>query len=667
MNDTGEGGSTRPGSSRTLSGPVRWVHLTILTAIPTIGLLFIVGIHTALGIRVYTEQWLGAFLAACLAGTFIGVRGTNRAPVGSVPWYDYVLAILSVPAGLYITVYFPSIVLRLGFASPDRVILGAITIFLIAEAVRRLVGWTLVVVVVSFLLYAAYGEYIPGRFSAQPSSWSDLINYLYLDPNSFLWMLGLAATIGTAFITLGQVLVRFGGGEALTGLAMSLFGRFRGGGAKGAVVGSSMVGTVTGAPMSNVFLTGSVTIPMMIRSGYPRATAGGIEAVSSTGGQVLPPVMGIAAFMIAERIGLPYAEVAIAAIIPAALFYVAIFLQVDLTAGRLGLLGLSREDRPDFWSALRRAGLVLPSIGLLVYMIFVRGADPSRSAVMAAVVAFLALLVLPANRRRILGSVVGALEESGHLILYVAAVLAAAGLVVGVVSASGLGFSLGFGLVEVAGGSLAVLLVLAALGSIILGMGMPSVAAYALVAVLFAPALGEFGIEPLAAHLFIFYFAVASNITPPIAVAAFGAAPLAGASSIRTALEAMRMGAVGYVVPFVFVLSPALLMQGTGVSVISEVGRAAVGTVVIAAALSGYVGRELTVLGRSVLGAVGVLVLFPLSVSLFIGLGTGLVLAIVYAAVIGADRVKLDWQIFALFRSRHPGGSGPRRETKAGV
>ncbi|MGG0717415.1 TRAP transporter fused permease subunit [Robertmurraya massiliosenegalensis] len=597
---------------RTLTGIPRVIQASLFIGTVLLGLSFILNVHTYLGLSLYSEQWIGVFISLFLVSTFLSLPLNKRVANDSLPWYDIVLCVLSLPAGIWIAINYPKLVLTLGEVTAERTILALLTILLILEAGRRLIGKILVIIPIVFILYGAYSSYLPGSWSGLPISWGKLLTYLYLDPNSMLNLLGMAATIGLAFIFFGQILLKYGGGDALTNIALLFFGRTRGGPAKAAVVGSSLVGTVGGAPVSNVFLSGSVTIPLMIKNGYSRRFAGAVESVASSGGQIMPPVMGIAAFMIAERLGIPYANVALAALIPAILFYVAVFVQVDLEAGRHGLRKVQKEDMPKVKQTLKDAWPVAIVIAVLIYTIFIIRLNPATAGVLSGLIAIPIFALKKENRVSFFTRLKEAVEGTGRLILDVTSALAVAGLVMGVISVSGLGFTFGYLLVQIGNQSLILLLLSAAVGSIILGMGMPSVAAYALVATLVAPALVDFGIIPIAAHLFIFYFAIVSNFTPPIALAAFAAAAIAETSPMKTALTATRLGMLAYIIPFIFVYDPSLIMQSTLGDTLLSFATAVLGTIIIGAGLTGFLFKKINWGTRIGTFIAGVLMLYPL-------------------------------------------------------
>ncbi|RSL30142.1 TRAP transporter fused permease subunit [Salibacterium salarium] len=616
---------------RHLTGIPRYLQSFITIILVICGMLFMLNVHIKLGLGLYSEQWVGIFISLVLFNTFLLVPRSKKTSRTHLPWYDVVLALLSLPSGIWVAVNFPDLVLNLGEVTPVRVMLGLLLILLLLESARRVIGIALVVIAVFFLLYGAYSSNMPGLFAGYEISWGKLINYTFLDPNSMLNLIYLAATYGLAFVFFGQVLLKFGGGDGLTNLSLLMLGRTRGGPAKASVVGSSLVGTVSGAPMSNVFLSGSITIPLMIRNGYKPRFAGAVEAVASSGGQITPPVMGIAAFIIAERLGVPYAEVALAAIIPALLFYIAIFVQVDLEAGKNGLRRLSKEDIPKVKETFRQAWPVMLVIGVLIYGLFVIRLHPTNAAIWASLLAFGVFALVKENRNGYFKRVWKVIEDTGKLIIDVVAALAIAGMVVGVIAVSGLGFTLGYAMTVLGETHVLLLLITAALGSIVLGMGMPSVAAYTLVAVLVAPALVDFGLPVLAAHLFIFYFAIVSNFTPPIAFAAFAASTIAKTGPMETGFTASRLGILAYIMPFIFIFNPSMIMQGSISEIVLSLITAIVGTVILGSALTGYFFNHLNWLFRILLLCSSGALLYPMTGINYTALTnlSGLILAVI--------------------------------------
>ena len=622
---------------RKLRGPALRIWQGLLLLIPICGIMYILSLPVYFRVEVFAEQYIGLFFALILGCLYIGVPAGPGAPRDRVPWYDWVLAVAGMIVGLYLTLYFPQIVNTIGYPTPQRVILGSLMVILVLEALRRLSGWALVVVVLVFLGYAFVAPYMPGPLRGLASNFSDLANYLYLDPASTLRMIEIGGTIALAFILYGQILLAFGGGELLNDISLSLFGRLRGGPAKAAVVGSSLVGTVTGGPVTNVMLTGTVTIPLMIRTGYTPVMAGAVEAVASSGGQIMPPVMGIAAFLIADYLGVPYVQVAIAAFVPALLYYICLFAQVDLMAARDGMKGLPASEIPTLRHMIKNGWVILPVLGVLIYTIVILRLDPATAGVMSALMAVPVLLVRRQVRDRVFSRFLGALMETGRSMIEIAIVLAAAGIIVAVTNATGLGFNMALALTKLGGHSLALLLVVSAIVCVILGMGMPSVAAYTLVAVLVGPAIIQMGVVPLAAHLFIFYFAIVSNFTPPVALACFAAAPIAKASPHRIGYTAMRLGIVAYVVPFLFVYSPTLILKGETLHIVVSAATAVLGTWLLATALVGFMFRSVGTVQRIVLTVAALALLLPTDNQVGIASIVNIVGFVVAAAIVLAN------------------------------
>ncbi|MEB3102129.1 TRAP transporter permease [Ferviditalea candida] len=591
---------------------------TLLSLIPISGILYVLGVQDMIGLTFYQQQFIGLFLGLVLCSVYLSIPATKKSRRDSVPWYDWLLAALGLYAGLYLVIFYPQIVMIIGNVDTPRLVISVIAVVLVMEAIRRLLGTAMLTIVLFFLLYGYFAPYFPGIFRGTHTSLKQLFNYLYLDPNSMLDLINIAATVALSFIFFGQILLHFGGADILNNLALSLFGRFRGGPAKGSIVGSSLVGTITGGPVTNVMLVGSVTIPLMKRNGYDAVRAGAIESVASTGGSIMPPVMGISAFIIAETLGVSYAKVAIAALIPAILFYLTIFFQVDLHAGRHGIRRLRKEDIPSIAGVLKTGWTILPTLVALVYFLFFKGYSPQISGLYSAVVAIVFLSLPKDIRRQMFSFFPRIFVDSGRVLLEITVVLAAAGLIVGVTGVTGLGFNLGLILSDLAQYGLLTLLAVSAIVSVILGMGMPAVAAYSLVAVLVAPTMVQMGVNPFAAHLFVFYFSIISNFTPPVALACFTAAPIAQASPHKIGFRAMQLGITAYIVPFLFVYSPQMLLGATNnvnwtESILTWV-TAVIGCYLIAAALEGFLFNPINWIKRLILIVLGVCLLMPLSI-----------------------------------------------------
>src|SRR3990170_2713495 len=579
-----------------------------------------------LGLSLYTEQYLAALLAIALPLLFLHVpagKGAEegvRSRVGPVPWYDIAAAVVSSSAAAYVAVRFPALSELVVRKPLDGLVTAAVLGLLILEGLRRTTGMALVYTTLFFFGLALMGGSLPGDFAARSIPLDRLTYYVVWDSTASLGVaLKIVATIVVIYTIFGHVLFKSGGSVFFTDISMALMGRYRGGPAKIAIVGSSLFGTISGNVVSNVLTVGVVTIPLMKRAGFRPHLAAAIEACASTGGQIMPPVMGVAAFIMAEFLAIPYSEVAIAALIPALLYYIAVFFQVDLEAGKTGMKGLHPGELPRMRTVLAKGWLFLVPLVVLIYLLFWLFWSAGRSA-MGGVFVGLAVAFLQRTSRMNLRGFIKLLEVTGRGLLEIGVITAGAGFIIGVLQLSGLGFRFSLGLATLAGGNVFILLVLVAIACIILGMGMPTAAVYILLAVLAVPGLVELGIDPLAAHLFVFYFGILSMITPPVCLATYAAASIAGSDFMKTALTGMRLATVAYVVPFLFVYSPALLLKGTVLDVVVAVTTAIIGAGFLGIALSGYLFARLNLLQRGLLavGALGMLtpagegILFPL-------------------------------------------------------
>lgn len=602
---------------RTLSGGWRVLIKLLLSAIPVAGCFFMLDIPFYLGWAIMKEQYFGIFLALVLGCIFLVVPPTRGAARDRVPWYDVILSVLGFGLGLYVALFYPRILERLGIITPDRVILSTIAILLIFEGLRRVTGWILVGLGLVFILYARFTWLVPGMFSGPGIPWERLSNYIFLDPNAMLGTpMEVTAGIVLAFILFGNLLFGVGGGTFLTNIAMSTFGRFRGGPAKMAVVASSLFGTISGSAVANVAATGVMTIPLMKQTGYRPHIAGAVEAVASTGGQLMPPIMGAAAFIMAEFISVPYREVAIAALAPAILYYIVLFVQVDLEAGKAGLRGLSRDKIPSVRGVWGQSYLFFIPLIVLIYSLFILSLTPEKAAFMGAL-SILLISFFQRETRFHLAWLLEALEKAGRGLLEIGVIVAMAGFIIGVIHYTGVGFLLTMSLVHLAGGNVYVLMLIIAGVGIILGMGMPTTAVYILLAVLLAPALVQLGIGLMAAHLFVLYTGMLSMITPPVCLAAYAAATIAGADAMRTGYAAMRLGIVAFILPFLFVLSPALLLMGSPRDIAVAMGTAIIGCFLLGSGATGYLFQELNLPKRVLMVLAGIGLLIPAQVQIF--------------------------------------------------
>ena len=567
------------------------------------------------GLAWYAEQYISLLLAAAMPLIFLHVpaRGPRVSAGRRVPWYDLVAAIASFVCALYMTLRYPELSDLVSVRPADGLVVAAILLVLFLEGLRRTTGLALVLVTVTFFLLALVGGSLPGDLAARSIPLDRLTYFAVWDSSAALGLpMKIVAAVVAIYVLFGQVLFKSGGSTFFTDLSMALMGRYRGGPAKIAILGSSLFGTISGSTVSNVLTVGVVTIPLMKQSGYRPHVAGAIEAAASTGGQLMPPVMGIAAFLMAEFLQVPYAQVALAALIPAVLFYVALFIQVDLEAARRGLKPLEPSQIPRV-RAVMRAGWYFPiPFVVLVYTLFWLNYEP-ETAGLAATVASLALaIIFPFQGKRIgWRDLFEMLRSSGIAVLELFMIGAAAGIIIGTLTYSGLGFSLTLLLLNISGGNLLGLLLVAAIASIVLGMGMPTVGVYILLATLIAPALVKFGITPMAAHMFIMYYGCLSMITPPVAIGAFAAANLAGADPMRTGFTAMTLGWTVFVLPFLFVFSNTLLLAGNPWLIAIDCATAVAGVWLVSAGTMGYARQPLGWPARAYCVLAGLFLMLP--------------------------------------------------------
>ncbi|MEA1962494.1 MAG: TRAP transporter permease [Bacillota bacterium] len=501
---------------------------------------------------------------------------------------DGVLAVVAAAVPLYIVVFFQDLVLRAGMATPLDMLIGGIGVFLVLEAARRVVGWPIVIVASIFLVYAFAGPYIPGAFAHRGVSLELLVEHLYFTTEGVFGIpLGVSATFIFLFILFGTYLEKTGLGKFFIDLANAVAGWARGGPAKVAVISSGLMGTISGSSVANVAGTGSLTIPMMKKLGYRPEFAGAVEAAASTGGQLMPPIMGAAAFLMAEFVGIPYVEVVKAAIIPALLYFTGVMLCVHLEAKKVGLRGLSRSELPNIGTVILEKGhLALPLIAVIYLLI--SGYTPMRAALWAIALTILASM-LRSTTRISPKEIIKGLEDGARSALGVIVACATAGIIIGVVTKTGLGLKLGSVLIDLAGGHLLPTLFFTMITSILLGMGVPTTANYVITSTIAAPTIIQLGVPVLAAHMFAFYFGIIADVTPPVALAAFAGSGIARSDPLKTGVQASKLAIAAFLVPYIFVLSPALLMINTTLpAVLLIVATSVTGMIGVAASVSGY-------------------------------------------------------------------------------
>ena len=531
--------------------------------------------------------------AAHLLFTFVLIFLAYAASPGSrsrLAFLDVVLALLGAVSAGYLLVNYEYVVSRELYITPIQPwewVFAVATVLLVLEAARRTNGWPLVIVAVTFLVYAFVGPHLPGLFSHRGVPPAKLVDQLYLTVEGIFGIaLAVSATFVFLFILFGSFLEKSGTGEFFIDLSKAMVGDMRGGPAKMAVVASGMFGTISGSAVANVVTTGTFTIPLMRRLGYTRDFSGAVEAVASTGGQFMPPVMGAAAFVMAEFSGVPYLQVCIHAAIPAVLYYLAVGGMVHLEACKLGIQGLPRADLPRLGGVLWFGWhLFLPLIGIVYFLM--NGYTPLLAGFYAVLLTVVISMARKATRMTP-RKVYAALEAGALSALPVAAACAAAGIVIGVVNLTGLGLRFSSLIINLSGGNLLVALVLTMFASLILGMGLPTTPAYVIQAALAVPALVNLGVPVIAAHLFCLYFAVISAITPPVALAAYAGASISGGNAMTTGFIATRLGLAAYIIPYMFVYGPALLTIGEPLNVLLAATTALVGVVGLAAAAEGW-------------------------------------------------------------------------------
>ena len=576
-----------------------------------LSILWGVQLNSYLGIPLFKEQFLAVMLGLVLCVIFLRVR-FDRKNGGPVPWYDTVLAILSTAIMFYIAYDYRRFQIEFPFNTTEMITIGGLVVVLVMEGLRRAIGKVLFIIIAFFILYGLVGHLVPSPFTGRFSRIDNLIIYLGFDANAALGMpLTVAASIVLPFIIFGRLLVKTGGGEFFLDLAMGLMGRRRGGAAKISVISSALFGSISGSAVSNVATTGIMTIPLMTRSGYSSLQAGAIETIASTGGQFMPPIMGAAAFLMAEFLEIPYADVVIAGLVPALLYYLAVFVQVDLVAARDNIK-TPTKDLPRAAVVFREGWHFIVPLLVLVFALFALNVEAEIAALYASVAIIIGGIFRSYKGERMtVQGFFASLWEAGLVMVDLIVIVAAAGFVIGILNISSGGFVMTLFMIQLGGGNLFILLSISAVVCIILGMGMPTSGVYVLLAALVVPALVEVGVVPLSAHMFILYFGMMSMITPPIALAAFAASTISGADPMKTGFESMRLGWVAYVVPFLFVLSPTLLLEGEPGHILLNVFTAAMGVYIISVAVVGFFTRRLTVVYRVALIVTGLIAMTP--------------------------------------------------------
>ena len=523
-----------------------------------LGILWIMGLPLQLGLGVLDGNYLAFLIGFALAAAFIyWPYGSSAGPL------DYAFAIAGMGVWLLCAYNYEAWLLSQHERGTFKVTAAIIAILLLSEGVRKTAGNGMAGVILASLLYGLFGHNAPGMFEGAQNDPDRLFVYLYTDGSAVLgFIIMVAGTLILGFLVLGQVMQASGATIFFSDIAMAAIGRRRGGPAKVAVLGSSLMGTVSGATVANIMSTGMVSIPMMKRNGFSAHMAAGIEAVASNGSQLAPPVMGATAFIIAEYLELPYSTIVASAIIPAIIYYLFLFCQIDFYARDKGMEGLKDEEVPKLNSVLKSGWIFIIPLLVLIFFLFILSFNPAKSALYSTasllVLAFLKFRKLPS-----LDMIYQSIILLGKPFVMLVMICGGAGIIIGVINMSGLGFSLALALSDVgAAYGLFVMLLLTAFISIILGMGMPTSAVYIIVAMLLAPSIAEMGVPLIAAHFFVFYFGLASMLTPPVAIASYAAASLAESDLKKTSLAGLRLGLSAFIIPFYFIYNPEILLIG---------------------------------------------------------------------------------------------------------
>jgi len=532
---------------------------------------------------------------------------------------DFVFVGLSFAIGVYVFAEYENLSFRMGEPNIPDSICGIVAILLILEATRRVLGWSVVIICAVGFLYLAFGTYLPTAMSHTGFSFEQIINFLFFSTDGILGpALAVSSTVIAVFIVFGAFLTVSGAGQLFIDLGMSLFGKFRGGPAKASVLADTLFGMITGSQVANVAAVGTFTIPLMKKVGYKAEVAAVIEAVGATGAMIMPPVMGAAAFIIPEMIGGTYLDVCKAAIIPALLWYATLYMVVELQAVKLGLKRIPKRELPRIGQVFKERGHMMIPILVLVYFLVVIASTASRAAFWGTVSCFLVSQIRK-NTRMDFKKVLSALEMGAKGTLLVAICCASAGVITGTVGMAALGERFSDILITIAGGNLFLLLFLTMLASLVLGLPLPPVTCYLILAVLAAPAIVKTGVHPMAAHLFVFFFGTLGNISPPVAPTSFTAAGIAKADPIKVTNLAFLYSLPGWLVPYLFVYSPEVILIGPLGSILLRVFTSFVAICTMATAFQGYLLHELSWRMRTSFLAAGLILMYPHWVSDIIG------------------------------------------------
>ena len=601
---------------RVLTGAYRLIFISLIS-FALIVVVFNIFRFTIFGWSMLPTSYFYSLMALFLPLVFFIYPAHKKARMKDVPWYDIILASICFIVCMYFCINSWNIVFKAWEVNPPPVAkyFSLILCLLVLETGRRTGGWSFFIICLLFGAMPLFAEYLPSLFKGSSFSFWMTTSLHTMGRESLLGLpTRVVATILIGFMIFGVALFIMGGGQFFLNLANSLFGNRRGGAAKVSIVASAFFGSMSGSVISNVITTGSFTIPAMKRTGYPAHYAGAIEACASTGGVLMPPIMGAVAFIMAQFLAVPYAVIAIGAIIPSVLYYVGLFVQVDAYAAKEGIKGLPKKDLPSLKQTLKEGWYyVFVFIVLLWFMFYVR--DEAQAPFYATIVLIVLEMIsrIRKETRATSKKIIEMIENIGKILVQLTPILVSIGFIVGSLMMTGVAHSFSYEIIAVAGGSLGLLLIFGALTSAILGMGVTISACYVILALVLCPALVKAGIYPLAAHLFVLYCGLLSFITPPVAIGAYAAASLAGSDPMKTGFKSMQLGFATYVVPFFFVLNPVLLLHGSPLEIVYRFVISIIGITLIGGSLEGYllyVGR-VSIWGRVLLMIGGGLLMSP--------------------------------------------------------
>lgn len=601
-----------PACSAIEGGMTGLAKVTKLLAITValFGIIYISHLTEYLGIMIAPGQYQAVFLGLVMVLAFLSCPAKKGTP--DLKWHDWLLLLFSIVPNAYIFLFHDLWQSHGGTEAKTYEIVFGITLTLaLLEGLRRVLGFILSLLLLGFILHPMFCNYLPGLFFGKGYSVVRVWKTIYFPPEGIFSMpLNISATIVVGFLTFGELLLVSGAGQTLTDLVLSAMGRVRGGAAKAACIGSGMFGMLSGSPSANVAVTGTFTIPMMKRTGYSAVFAGGVEAAAANGGGLMPPVMGIVAFIMAEMLEIPYIEICYIAFIPAVMYYFGLFMMVDFEAGRLGLHGLPASEIPRFRKTLATGWPYLFPVIVLIYVMFGLKYSPELSAFWASV-SILLVGWCRKNTRISLGKILEALETVGKNVIQIGLGCAMAGIMMASLSLTGISVLLSGEIVRVAAGNIFFLLLLAAIASFILGLGLPSIPCYISVSVLVAPALIKMGISKMASHLFVLWMALASYITPPEGISFFVAAAVAQANPMRVGWRATLLAIGNFVIPFVWIYNGGLVLEGSISEIILAIIATVLGIIALSAGIEGFFLKRIGWVQRVLLLGSGILIFIP--------------------------------------------------------